>query len=73
MYNSTADLQHTFRVKRGDRDWDRLTVNKSKVLVLRIWGRIMVDVYEHDGRFVCSFGEGIFENVTISLLLMKTG
>ena len=42
---------------------DRLTVSKNKVLVLRRTGdKHVVDVYEHDGRYVCSFGEGILKD-----------
>ena len=52
-FNNTADLHHKFPV-RGE-DWPRLTVTNSKVLVLR---RSSVDVYDTDGLFVRSFGEG---------------
>ena len=64
LYNSTADLLHKIPVSGGD--WGgRLTVSKSKVLVLRwIGDKSVVDVYEHDGSFVCSFEDGILKNVT---------
>ena len=62
LYNSTADLQHKFPVRGVGWD-DRLTVSRNKVLVLRRTGdRHVVDVYEHGGRFVCSFGEGILKD-----------
>ena len=53
-FKNTADLQHNFPVM-GE-DWARgLTVINSQVLVLR---RFSVDVYDTDGLFVRSFGEG---------------
>ena len=61
LYNSTADLQRKFPV-RGRLGC--LTVSKNKVLVLtmiRHWCT-QVDVHEHDGRFVCSVGDGLLEN-----------
>ena len=62
LYNSTADLQHKFPVRGVGWD-DRLTVSKNKVLVwTRTGDKQVVDVYEHDGRFVCSFGEGILKD-----------
>ena len=60
LYNSTADLQHKFPVRGGH--WGKLTVSKNKVLVLG--GKYVVDVYEHDGRFACSFGDVILKNAT---------
>ena len=58
LYSSTADLQHKFPVRGGYRG--RLTVSENKVLVLERTGdKWVVDAYEHDGRFVCSFEEGI--------------
>jgi len=44
-FSNTADLHHKFAV-RGERDWYRLTVNNSKVLLL---SRLRVAVYETDG------------------------
>ena len=60
--NNTADLHHTFPV-RG-KVWGGLTVTDSgKVLVLGGDDVVnVVDVYENDGQFVCSFGEGIWRN-----------
>ena len=53
-FSNTADLHHKFPV-RGE-DWDsRLTVTNSKVLVL---SGSSVDVYDTDGLYVRSFGEG---------------
>ena len=53
-FSNTADLHHKFPV-RGE-DWVRgLTVTNSKVLVL---GEYSVDVYDTDGLYVHSFGEG---------------
>ena len=53
--SNTADLHHKFTV-RGD-CWARLTVTNSKVLVLVLsWSSVFV--YDTDGLFVCSFGEG---------------
>ena len=53
-FKNTADLQHKFPVM-GE-DWARgLTVTNSQVLVLR---KFSVDVYDTDGLFVRSFGEG---------------
>jgi len=51
-FSNTADLHHKFAVGK---DWYRLTVNNSKVLLLS-WSRVAV--YETDGRFVRLFGEG---------------
>ena len=56
-FSNTADLHHKFAV-RG-KDWDRLTVNNSKVLLL---SRSRVAVYETDGRFVRSFGKGTLKD-----------
>ena len=52
-FSNTADLHHQFPVREGF----RLTVTNSKVLVLN---KFNVDVYDTDGSFVSSFGEGIF-------------
>ena len=55
VFSRTADLQHKFPV----RDWGRLAVTNNKVLVAR---ERAVHVYEHEGRYVRSFGEGILNN-----------
>ena len=52
-FRDTTDLQHKFPVREGF----RLTVTNSKVLVL---SNSNVNVYDTDGLFVCSFGEGAF-------------
>ena len=50
-----------FPVMRGY--WGRLTVSSNKVLVLGLTdeGKHVVDVFNHDGGYVCSFGEGILK------------
>ena len=55
-FSNTADLHHKFPVSGGD--WGRLTVTNSKVLVLSMSS---VDVYDTDGLYVRSFGEGTLE------------
>ena len=57
VFIQTADLLHKFPV-RGE-DWGRLAVTNNKVLVLT---DKTVHVYEHEGRYVHSFGEGILKN-----------
>ena len=57
VFTNTAVLHHKFPVKRGH----RLAVSHNKVLVLRNYDA--VDVYEHDGEFVRSFGEGTLKYV----------
>ena len=59
-FSNTADLHHKFPVRGGG--WltlSRLTVTNSKVLVLN---EFSVAVYDTDGLFVRSFGEGTLEN-----------
>ena len=64
-FNKTADEHHEFRAKRISFDFElcKLSVSDSgKVVVLKgDWRKehYNVDVYETDGRFVCSFGEQI--------------
>ena len=58
VFTKAAVLQHKFPLNRGDRN--KLAVSNNKVLVLR--NKDVVDVYEHDGEFVCSFGEGILKD-----------
>ena len=55
VFSHTADLLHKFPVRRGR--WGRLAVTNNKVLVLTVGET--VDVYEHEGRYVRSIGEGI--------------
>ncbi|XP_073237933.1 uncharacterized protein [Porites lutea] len=68
VFNKTAGLQHTFPVRRG---LDRLTMSsgkqRSKILLLtRDYANDVdvVDVYEPSGKFVCSFGGGVFKYAT---------
>ena len=64
VFNKTADLQHKFLVrKRRYRDWSRLTVisDKQRGKILQLTGNV-VYVYELTGEFVCSFGEGVFQD-----------
>ena len=64
-FNKTADHHHKFRVRTmGDKfKWYKLSVSDSgTVMVLKSnWRKThnIVDVYETDGQFVCSFGEQI--------------
>ena len=58
VFSRTADLLHRFPVRGGG--WDRLAVTNNKVLVGPL-GRI-VHVYEHEGRYVHSFGERILQD-----------
>ena len=63
VFNKTAELQpRFFAVMKQGGGWGVLTVSGRKVPVL--WGsgtREVVDVYEQNGEFVCSFGEGMFK------------
>ena len=66
-FNKTADHHHKFRVRTmGYKfDWYELSVSDSgTVMVLKSkWSKThIVDVYETDGQFVCSFGEQILTN-----------
>ena len=58
-FSNTADLHHKFPV-RG-KDWIRLTVTNSKVLVLSWYS---VAVYDTDGLYVRSFGEGTWKSAS---------
>ena len=59
VFSDTADLLHKFPVRIEDWGWYRLAVTNNKVLVLT---GDTVHVYEHDGRYVRRFGEGILKN-----------
>ena len=60
-FSNTTDLHHKFPV-RGEYYWaKRLTVTNSRVLVLRMSS---VDVYDTDGLFVHSFGEGTLKDAS---------
>ena len=63
-FNKTADHHHKFRVRTMDHKFERCELSVSDsgtVMVLRgNWSEAhIVDVYETDGQFVCSFGEQI--------------
>jgi len=61
VYQNSGDRLNKFPVRRGG--LGRLTVSSNKVLVLG-WtdeGKHVVDVFNHDGGYVCSFGEGILK------------
>ena len=57
-FSNTADLHHKFPVRGGF----RVTVTNNKVLVLSS----NVDVYDTDGLFLCSIGEGRLEASSIT-------
>ena len=66
-FNKTADHHHQFRVRRMDHKFERCELSVSDsgtVMVLKNWSKThhIVDVYETDGQFVCSFGEQILTN-----------
>ena len=66
-FNKTADHHHKFRVRTMDHKFERCELSVSDsgtVMVLRgNWSEAhIVDVYETDGKFVCSFGEQILTN-----------
>ena len=63
-FNKTADHHHKFRVRTMGykRVWCELSVSDSGTVMIleNNWGKTpIVDVYETDGQFVCSFGEQI--------------
>ena len=66
-FNKTADHHHKFRVRTKDHKFERceLSVSDSGTVIV-LWGNWseahIVDVYETDGQFVCSFGEQILTN-----------
>ena len=67
-FNKTAEQHHRFRVRTMGFDFSVYKPSVSdngKVVVLkgnRRRGYYIVDVYETDGQFYCSFGEQIFRN-----------
>ena len=81
IFDKATALLHKFPMKKGP--WGqgrRLTVCGSKVLVLRGSGSgDVVDVYKHDGKFVSSFGGGLFKSardITAAnghIMVMDTG
>ena len=64
VYQKSGDRLNKFPVRRGDWYRGRLTVSSNKVLVLREAdeGKDVVDAFNHDGGYVCSFGEGILKD-----------
>ena len=67
-FNKTADHHHKFRVRTMDHKFERCELSVSDsgtVMVLRgNWNEAhIVDVYETDGQFVCSFGEQILTSL----------
>ena len=63
-FNKTADHHHKFRVRTMGYKFERCELSVSDsgtVMVLKNWSKThhIVDVYETDGQFVCSFGEQI--------------
>ena len=70
MFNKNGEVHHQFPVK-GDgeqRVFSAMIVDgKRKVVILgtrKRKGSYLLDVYENDGQFVCSFGEGLLRSVT---------
>ena len=59
VFSNTADMHFKFPVRKEG--WVRLTVNNSHVLVLRMSS---VDVYDTNGLFVRSFGEGTLKSAS---------
>ena len=60
-FENNGNLRHKFPVRGGEWKWHRVIVtNSGNVLVLR--SANVVDVYENDGQFVRSFGEGILNS-----------
>ena len=64
VFNKTADLQHKFPVRSGGLG-ARLTVSggKQRGKILLLTGDV-VHVHEPSGKFVCSFGGGVFKFAT---------
>ena len=58
VFSRAADLLNKFSVRGRDRGRSRLAVTDDKVLVSTDG---IVHVYEHEGRYVRSFGEGILK------------
>ena len=70
VFDNTSEFHHKFRVREGLRPW-YLSSAKSSMIVnddnkVLLSGRLLggtdvVDVYETDGQFVRSFGEGVLK------------
>ena len=63
VFNKAAEPQSKFAVSTGVWGWNRLTVRNDKLLVLKSTGDA-VDMYNQNGGFVGSFGEGILKKAT---------
>ena len=63
VFNKAAEPQGKFAVSAGVWGWNRLTVSNDKLLVLKSTGDA-VDMYNQNGGFVGSFGEGILKKAT---------
>ena len=70
MFNENGEVHHQFPVK-GDGEWSVFSAmivdSKRKVVITgtrRLESGYLLDVYENDGQFVCSFGEGLLRSVT---------
>ena len=63
VFNKAAEPQSKFAVSTGVWGWNRLTVSNDKLLVLKSTGDA-VDMYNQNGGFVGSFGEGILKKAT---------
>ena len=70
MFNKNGEVHHQFPVKGDEsrREFPAMIVaSKRKVVIARnreIKKSDVLDVYENDGQFVRSFGEGLLTNVT---------
>ena len=69
MFNKNGEVHHQFPVK-GDGEWSVFTFmivdSKRKVVIAhtrKLEESFLFDVYENDGQFVCSFGEGLLRHV----------
>ena len=70
MFNENGEVHHQFPVK-GDGEWSvfsAMIVDSKRKVVITVTRRLesgyLLDVYENDGQFVCSFGEGLLRSVT---------
>ena len=70
VFDNYGEVHHQFSVK-GDGDWltcrGMIVDSKRKVVILqsrKLKGDYVLDVYENDGQFVRSFGEGLLRSVT---------
>lgn len=63
VFNKPAEFLRKFAVSPGVWGWNRVAVSCDQLLVLKSTGDA-VDVYNLDGEFVRSFGEGILKKAT---------